>query len=140
MGGPKCPLSEDAPGGGSWSTYSNVWNNSPDDYYGITDPTGVDGNISTAPLFLDTIPIDPLEWDLHLDQASSLVDAGDPANLDPDGGPADIGAYGGTGAALWDLDRDSYYEWWLPGPYDAATSPGLDCNDLDDSIYPGSGC
>ncbi len=30
--------------------------------------------------------------------------------------------------------------WWLPGPYDPATSPGMDCDDQDGGVYPGNGC
>jgi len=97
----------------------------------------VDGNISLEPLFTDTSPADPLEWDLHLDETSPLVDAGDPSITDPDGGTSDIGAFGGPGAEGWDLDGDDYDVWWLPGAY-----PGgdWDCDDLDDAVYPGAGC
>ena len=68
------------------------------------------------------------------------VDAGDPSTQDPDGSPADIGIYGGAEASDWDIDQDGYFEWWLPGPYDPATSPGLDCDDRDAAMYPGTGC
>ena len=73
---------------------------------------------------------------------SPLIDAGDPTLLDPDGSPSDIGAYGGPGAATWDLDWDGYYEWWQPGEYDFGTYPGQgwDCDDGDPGVYPGNGC
>ncbi len=74
--------------------YCNGWNNSPNNWAGIT-PTQADGNISVNPQFLDTTPADPAHWDLHLHTYSGLVDAGDPGIADPDGGTADIGAYGG---------------------------------------------
>ncbi|MBC8424246.1 hypothetical protein H8E07_09000 [bacterium] len=50
--------------------------------------------------------------------------------------------YGGPAADQWDLDGDGYPLWWQPGPYDFATHPALgrDCDDLDASVYPGSGC
>ena len=31
-------------------------------------------------------------------------------------------------------------EWWLPGGYDPATSPDLDCADGDPDVFPGQGC
>jgi len=68
------------------------------------------------------------------------VDAGDPALHDPDGSPSDIGAFGGTDASNWDLDRDAWPSWWLPGDYDPITSPWKDCDDQDAAVYPGSGC
>jgi hypothetical protein len=120
--------------------YSNNWGNSPDDYAGMADPTGADGNLSADPAFLAVIDPDPLSWDLHLSPATPLVDAGDPAIQDPDGSSSDLGAYGGPDAAHWDQDWDGFDEWWLPGVYDPLTSPGMDCDDADDSVYPGSGC
>jgi hypothetical protein len=86
--------------------------------------------------------VDPSLWDLHLAAASPLVDAGAPSGSDPDGSDSDIGAYGGSGAAYWDLDRDGYPEWWQPGEYDHAAYPadGWDCDDGDDNVYPGNGC
>ena len=92
------------------------------------------------PEFLDDAPVDPVDWDLHLGLSSPLIDAGDPTVLDPDGSPSNIGAYGGPGAGLFDLDLDGYYEWWIPGAYDAATSPGSDCDDGDPAVHPGNGC
>ena len=121
-------------------SYGNIWNNDPDDITGMADPTGSDGNIAEDPELLDTTDPDPLFWDLHLAVTSPLIGAGDPSILDPDGSPSDIGAYGGPGAASWDLDGDGYFEWWLPGTYDVTTSPGMDCADLDPALYPGSGC
>ena len=123
-------------------SYCNAFANTPDDYADFTDPTGTNGNISVDPLHLDTTSSDPLEWNLHLDPASPLVDAGDPSVLDPDGSPSDIGAFGGPGADDFDLDWDGYPMWWQPGPYDYATYPALgwDCDDLDPHVYPGNGC
>ncbi len=121
-------------------SWSSAWDNTPADYTGMADPTGIDGNLTTDALFEDTNPADTIDWDLHLSTASPLVGAGDPALADPDGSVTDMGAYGGAEAASWDLDWDGYDEWWLPGPYDAATSPGMDCDDADEGIYAGNGC
>ena len=123
--------------------HCDVYGNSPVDYEGFnTDPTGMYGNISVDPQFLDTTSSDPFAWDLHLDPASPLVDAGEISILDPDGSPSDIGAFGGPDAAFFDLDWDGYTLWWQPGPYDAFLYPdeGWDCDDLNGGVYPGSGC
>ena len=117
-----------------------VWNNTPIDFYGLPDPVGVNGNLEADPAHLDTAGTDPDLWDLHLGATADLIDAGDPSILDPDGTVSDIGAYGGPGAELWDLDQDGYFQWWLPGAYDATTSPDGDCDDTDETAYPGSGC
>ncbi len=133
--------------GGSLGTQlfynNNVYGNYPDNYHApLVDPTGTDGNISVDPQFLDTTAPDPLDWDLHLDLASPLIDAGEPSILDPDGSPSDIGAYGGPNAEFWDLDWDGFPLWWQPGAYDHATYPdeGWDCDDMDATVFPGSGC
>ena len=127
----------------------NVYDNLGGDYGDeLGDLTGEDGNISEDPNFLDTsVPIfgeDPWEWDLHLDTGSELVDAGDPGEglWDPDRSRSDIGAYGGPGAASWDLDWDGYPEWYQPGEYDYDSYPAedLDCDDRDPSFTPRSGC
>ena len=107
----------------------------------LTYPVGTDGNIAVYPDFLGLglVGSDPLLWDLHLSASSPLVGAGG-SGTDPDGSPRDIGAYSGDGADDWDRDLDGWPAWWLPGPFDAATSPGLDCDDADPSVHPGSGC
>lgn len=122
--------------------WTDLWANTPIDVYGFDDPVGVDGNVSVDPLFLDTAPISPLDWDLHLDIASSLIDSGSTTATDPDGTRADMGAYAGPGADSWDIDGDLYDEWWQPGPYDFASYPQLDwdCDDSDSDVFPGTGC
>ena len=130
-------------GGTALLYYSNAWDNLPNNYDGsggMVDPTGTNGNVSVDPGLLDVTDPDPANWDLHLSGLSPLIDTGDPFILDPDGSTSDLGAYGGAGAASRDLDMDGYFEWWLPGAYDATTSPGMDCDDRDAGVYPGSGC
>ena len=123
-------------------TYCNAWDNIPENYAGGADPTGLNGNISADPMFLSTAAADPLDWDLHLDSASGLYDTGVYNMYDPDGSRSDIGAYGGSDADDWDLDFDTYPDWWQPGAYDYANYPaaGWDCDDRDPETYPGSGC
>lgn len=81
--------------------YNNVWGN-PYDYRlqaGSTDLTGLLGNISVAPHFLD-----PNDHDYHLAGNSPCIDAGDPntpvgKEPQPNGQRINLGAYGGTDEA-----------------------------------------
>jgi hypothetical protein len=122
-------------------SYSNVWGNGRN-WRTLPDPTGTNGNISVDPQYLDSTPAEIRDWDLHLAVGSPLIDAGNPASSDPDGGLPDIGAYGGTSGGSWDLDGDGAPLWWQPGSYDSATYPalGLDCDDDDPEVGPGGGC
>jgi len=122
--------------------HNDVWSAGVTLFQGMDDPTGSEGNLSVDPQLLDTAVPDPAAWDLHLGAASPLIDAGDPALLDPDGSTADMGAYGGPAAGQWDVDGDGYPEWWQPGPYDLVGYPGLgwDCDDGDATVFPGQGC
>ncbi len=131
-----------AGGGGCLASllHCNAFGNTTPEFDGMGNPIGANGNVSFTPVHLDTSNPDPYLWDIHIGVTSTLIDSGDPALVDPDGSTSDIGAYGGTGAELWDLDWDAYPEWWLPGPFDPATSPNMDCDDRDESVYPGAGC
>ena len=48
---------------------------------------------------LDPLFVDPANEDYHLQAGSPAINSGDPALLDTDGTPSDMGAYGGPGAA-----------------------------------------
>ena len=124
--------------GGGNVDYSNAWGNLPDNYGNMVDPTGVDGNTSVDPELMDQTAPDPYQWNVHLGDTSPLIGAGDPSLANPDGSNSDMGAYGGPGADSNDLDWDGYDEWWLPGAFDPVTSPGMDCDDRDATVYPGA--
>lgn len=55
---------------------------------------------------------------------SPLIDAGSSTLLDPDGGPSDIGAWGGPGIVVEDADADGWDNW-------------LDCDDAELLAFPG---
>ena len=83
-------------------SYNNVYSNNSSDYYNITDPTGTNGNIQTAPKF--TAWVDDTDYtndELTLKSSSGCVDAGDPSERDVDGSTADLGAYGGPAGSGW---------------------------------------
>ena len=89
--------------------------------------TGTDGNIDDDPEYARlTVDGDPTGDLLLLSSTSPCRDAGDPGAADPDGSRADMGSYGGPGAADADLDDDGF-----------ALSDG-DCDDTDPSAYPGA--
>ena len=122
--------------------FCSLWSNTPDHTWGMDDPVGQFGNVNGDPLFLDESDPDPSLWDLHLGDTSALIDQGNPNLDDPDGGVADMGAYSGPRAGMWDRDDDGYFEWWQPGEYDVGVYPGegWDCDDRDPLISPENGC
>ncbi|MBN2564315.1 MAG: right-handed parallel beta-helix repeat-containing protein [Candidatus Eisenbacteria bacterium] len=69
-------------------TYNDVWGNVADEFRDMEAVTGIDGNISLDPAFEDSL-------DFHLREGSPCIDTGNPVFTDPDGGPADMGAFGG---------------------------------------------
>ncbi len=73
------------------------------------DITAAPGTVRGAPLLV-AYSHDGTEENDQLQplRDSPLVDAGDPALLDPDGTVADIGATGGPGASAVDADLDGY--------------------------------
>ena len=72
-------------------SYNDVWSNVAGDYQDMDELTGAGGNISLNPSFVDSL-------DFHLSPESPCLDAGNPIFTDPDGGPSDIGIYGGPAA------------------------------------------
>ncbi len=70
-------------------TYNDVYGHD-EDYWGIPDQTGENGNISADPLL-----VNPSAGDYHLSTGSPCIDAGDPADWVPPGGGAgiDMGAF-----------------------------------------------
>ena len=115
---------------GSGATALLAWNDvygTPAGLYGgiLSDPTGVDGNLSEAPELLSySHDGDATNDDLHPGPSSPLRDAGDPADSDPDGSRADIGALGGPGSPDVDADGDGY------------NASSGDCDDDDPLVGP----
>jgi len=120
--------------------YSTLWNNGDSVVEGTANPVGVDGNVDWDPQFLRALSLDAALWDVHLGEGAGPVGAGNPATTNPDGTPADMGAYGGPRANEWDLDHDGHPGWWQAGPYDPAEHAQYDCDDRDATMMPGEGC
>jgi hypothetical protein len=74
-------------------SHNDVWGNKEANYKDMDDLTGRNGNVSADPLFKD-------KMDFHLLPNSPCIDSGDSIFTDPDGGPSDMGIYGGPGARL----------------------------------------
>ena len=74
-------------------SHNIVWGNEEGNYRDMDDLTGKEGNISTDPLLRGKI-------DFHLMPGSPAIDSGDSVFTDPDGGPSDMGIYGGPGARI----------------------------------------
>ena len=86
-------------GSPTW-VYNNVHNNQGSDspFFGVDDPTGMNGNLSEAPGYVDQTGNNPMAWDLALTAGAPGKDAGDPAITDVDSTTSDMGAYGGPDA------------------------------------------
>jgi parallel beta-helix repeat protein len=65
-------------------SYNNIWGNEAGGYNGMTDLTGVHGNVSLDPGFAD-------RNDFKLPARSPLINAGNPLLTDADGSRSDIG-------------------------------------------------
>lgn len=74
----------------------------------------------------------------HLALGSPAIDAGNPQLKDADGGPADIGPFGGPDGGSFDLDGDGLPGWFWPGafatPPSGVSASGYDCDDLDPDV------
>lgn len=75
---------------------ANVWDNTVDHLWDNGSAVTHEDLTELDPTYVDVSASDPLDWDLHPDTGSPLIDAGNPAQTDPDGSAADIGAYGGA--------------------------------------------
>ena len=84
--------SDEIPSEGLIVTYSDVWGSTDEEYQGMADPTGSNGNISTDPRFVSVA-----QGDFGLKSSSPCVDSGNPNLTDTDGSRSDMGATGGPG-------------------------------------------
>jgi parallel beta-helix repeat protein len=69
-------------------TYNDVWNNVTGEYKDINDMTGIDGNVSVDPKFVD-------KFDFHLQSNSPLLNIGNPSITNLDGAQSHMGIDGG---------------------------------------------
>lgn len=102
-------------------SYNDVWGNNPNYSTDCSDQTGLNGNISSDPLFADVS-----NGDFRLLPDSPAKDRGDPSSAfkDPDGSRNDMGAWGGP----WALSRPEFspvplwtHQWLDLGPWAGQT-------------------
>ena len=84
---------DEIPSEGVSISYSNVWGSADENYQGMEDATGMRGNLSVNPGYVDA-----KSDDFSLKTNSQCVDVGDPSLKDKDGTVSDMGATGGKGA------------------------------------------
>jgi hypothetical protein len=86
--------------GDFWDVWYNDVYGQDEDYREIPDQTGVNGNISADPIF-----VNPSADDYRLTTGSPCIDAGDPADLIPPGGGGriDMGAFEAQFAGPWTI-------------------------------------
>lgn len=82
-----------SPAHGSQVDFNLIWN-ARSLYGGPGQAAAGPNNITLDPMFVGPT-------DFHLLPSSPAIDAGDPAILDPDGSPSDLGAYGGPRGHGW---------------------------------------
>jgi uncharacterized protein (TIGR03382 family) len=117
---------EDRSAAGSF-LYNNWFSNATSDYSGaLSFSTSADGNHTADPGFRSySLDGNCDNDDLRLATGSANIDAGHPDYPDLDGSPGDIGAFGGPGSLVYDMDRDGF---------DLLD----DCDDLNSTAYPGA--
>ena len=84
---------EEIPSDGLNVSYSDVWGSEDEDYQGMSDPTGSQGNISADPML-----VNPTSSKFDLQGNSPCIDSGSPSIQDLDGSRSDMGFTGGPGA------------------------------------------
>lgn len=104
--------------------------------YSSMGGNGVSGVSTQTVIFQDPVFIeDPdnswMNLALQLSADSPARELGPQGSVDPDGSPADAGAYGGPLATGWDLDGDGFPQWW--NPRSDVSRCGTDLDDQDTS-------
>ena len=84
---------EEIPSDGLNVSYSDVWGSEDEDYQGMSDPTGSQGNISADPML-----VNPTNSNFDLQGNSPCIDSGSPSLQDLDGSRSDMGFTGGRDA------------------------------------------
>ena len=104
-------------------SFNDLWNNTGGDYYGGPERTGLNGNLSQDPQFVDFA-----DADYHLQETSPCINAGDP-HWTPTAGELDL--YGN--ARVWcgrvDIGAAEYFDHFRPqaeaGPDQVVTATAL---------------
>ncbi len=123
-------------GASATAGYTDLYN--PDEW-GNHNLEVVDATVlEVEPDFL-TYDLDGMPMNLHLAQDSPLVDAGNPADFDADSTRSDIGIYGGSAGAAFDLDADGFHDYFWPGTIRHAPEgynpSDWDCDDQDPNVH-----
>jgi hypothetical protein len=90
------------------TAFNDVWNNTDGDYFAGTNQTGVSGNISQDPLFVDAT-----NNDYHLRDVSPCINAGDP-NFQPAAGELDFYGNARLYAGRVDIGAAEYFDTFRP--------------------------
>ena len=105
------------------TTFNDVWNNAGGDYYGGTNRTGLNGNISQDPQFVDAG-----NYDYHLRDVSPCINAGDP-NFQATVGDSDFYGSVRVYAGRVDIGASEYFDAYRPvanaGPDQLVTATAL---------------
>jgi K319L-like, PKD domain len=105
------------------TAFNDVWNNAGGDYFMGTNRTGISGNISQDPLF-----VDGAHNDYHLQDVSPCINAGDP-NFQPAAGELDFYGAARVFARRVDIGSAEYFDNFRPladaGPDQVVTVTAL---------------